>query len=238
MFCPFCGEKIPEASVFCPNCGMKMPAAKPAAAPQPAPALQPAPAPRTPDEDAPVITRKPRVEPAPVQDEPVTVHTQRPAAPAAPVAPVEAPVVHTQRPAAPVQQPKPVHTQRPAAPAAPVIPMEPPAQESEELAPADYTVVNVILLIVSLLSCCTCVSIPAIITSIIGIVSGSGCKKAIAAGDMTMAAKKSKTAKIMWIISAVILAISIILGAVVLLLSMGGNGFALMLEDMMSQLNP
>lgn len=186
-----------------------------------------------------------------------------PVAPVAPAAPVEAPVVHTQRPAAPAPeapvQPKPVHTQRPVAapaapaapvapaqpkpvhtqrPAAPVKPVEPIAEDGEALAPADYTTVNIILLVVSLLSCCTCISIPAIITSIIGVVSGSACKKAIAAGNMELAAKKSKTAKTLWIVSAVILALAIIAGAVVLLLSFAGNGSAMMLEDMMSKLNP
>ena len=70
--------------------------------------------------------------------------------------------------------------------------------------------INIILCVASVLTCCGCVSIASLITSIIGIVAGSACKKAIAAGDWATAEAKSKTAKTMWIISAVIVGVSII----------------------------
>ena len=157
MFCPNCGNKLPDGALFCANCGAKVQS-------DPAPASDP-------------------VYEAPVTEEPVTAQ------------PYEEPV--TEQPAyeAPVS----------AQPAGDVT------------APADYMTVNIILLIVSVLSCCGCVSIASIVTSIIGIVSGNACKKAIAEGDWATAEAKSKTAKTMWIVSAVIVGVSIIAGLILVL---------------------
>lgn len=48
MFCPKCGEKIPEGVAFCPKCGNKVAAqAAPAPKPQPSPAHVAAPSPAT-----------------------------------------------------------------------------------------------------------------------------------------------------------------------------------------------
>ena len=77
-------------------------------------------------------------------------------------------------------------------------------------APADYMTINIILCVASVLTCCGCVSVASLITSIIGIVAGSACKKAVAAGDWATAEAKSKTAKTMWIVSAVLVGLSII----------------------------
>lgn len=221
MFCPNCGTQLPAEAAFCANCGTKLQAAaeKPA---QPAPVM-----------DEPT-TARPVQQPVPAPEKPVIVRepaTARPAAPAAPIA--QEPVS-----ARPVQQPAPAApkapVQKPAAPKAPVN-----AADGEAAAPADYTVVNVILLVVSLLSCCSCVSIVSIVTSIIGIVSGSACKKAIAAGDLDLAAKKGKTAKTMWIISAVLLGLAIILGLVFVLIGSMSNTSAItdIAEQIMSELN-
>lgn len=220
MFCPNCGAKLADAAVFCSECGTRL---TPAAPVQPKPA---APIPQEPVTAAPAA----RIPEAPVPEEPATARpVQRPVEP-------EAPVVHrapVQQPAAPTAPKAPV--QQPAAPAAPKAPVQQPQKEPDML-PADYTVVNIIMLVVSLLSCCGCVSIASVITSIIGLVSASGCKKAIAAKDYALAEKKSKTAKTMWVISAVIVGISIVLGIVILLLSMLGNSGAFV-EEMLSDMN-
>lgn len=93
-------------------------------------------------------------------------------------------------------------------------PINDPQPAANVVAPADYTTVNIILLVVSILSCCSCISIASIVTSIIGITAGSACKKAIAAGDWATAEAKSKTAKTMWIVSAVIIGVSILLSLI------------------------
>ena len=206
MFCPNCGTKLPDEAMFCANCGTKLQAA--------------------PVYEEPTVT-------APVFDEPATA---RPVA-TAPEAPVHEPVsarpapqpvterpVIVREPVSARPAPQPV-TERPSpAPKAPAAPVE-AELDGDVVAPADYTTVNVILMIVSILSCCSCVSIISFITSLIGVISGSGCKKAIAAGDLAAAEKKGKTAKIMWVISAVLLALAILFGAIVLILSFVGNSF-------------
>ena len=95
---------------------------------------------------------------------------------------------------------------------------ESPVQSAPEQAPADYVTINIILCVASVLTCCGCISIASLVTSIIGIVAGSARKKAIAAGDWATAEAKSKTAKTMWIVSAVIVGVSI-LSAIVLFLT-------------------
>lgn len=216
MFCPNCGAKLADAAVFCSECGTRLMSAAPV------PPKPEAPIPQEPVTAAPAA----KIPEAPAHEEPATARpVQRPAEHDAPVvhrAPVQQPVA----PKAPVQQP-----------VAPKVPVQQPKPQKEpDLLPADYTVVNVIMLVVSLLSCCGCVSIASVITSIIGLVSASGCKKAIAAGDYALAEKKSKTAKTMWVISAVIVGISIVLGIVILLLSMLGNSGAFV-EEMLSDMN-
>ena len=64
-------------------------------------------------------------------------------------------------------------------------------------------------------------------------------KKAIAAGDLDLAAKKGKTAKTMWIISAVLLGLAILLGLVFVLIGSLGNSSALTdaVNQIMSELN-
>ena len=138
---------------------------------------------------------------------------------AAPVEPVTE--IPTQQPAEPVyeqpapEQPaEPVYEQpAPEQPAEPVYEQpvyEQPAQVVPDQAPADYMTINIILCVASVLTCCGCVSVASLITSIIGIVAGSACKKAVAAGDWATAEAKSKTAKTMWIVSAVLVGLSII----------------------------
>ena len=107
-----------------------------------------------------------------------------------------------------------------------------PAIDEKDM-PADYTVVNVIMLIVSILSCCSCTSIISLITSIVGLTSASACKKALANGDLALAKAKGKTAKTMWVVSAVLLGISILLGLLVLILSIASPSLA---EGLMSKL--
>lgn len=97
-----------------------------------------------------------------------------------------------QQPEAPVQQ-QPYYAQQPAGDA-----------------PKDYMTVNIILTVVSVLTCCNCLSWVSLITSIIGIVASSNTKSANLAGDYNLAAEKSKTAKAMWIASAIILGVSIL----------------------------
>lgn len=137
---------------------------------------------------------------------------------AAPVEPVTE--IPTQQPAEPVSgQPAPEQPAEPVPesytyeytePAGQPAPEQPAAQVVPDQAPADYMTINIILCVASVLTCCGCVSIASLITSIIGIVAGSACKKAVAAGDWATAEAKSKTAKTMWIVSAVIVGVSII----------------------------
>ena len=227
MFCPNCGTKLPVEAVFCANCGTKLQAApeapvyeepataRPVAVEPEAPVVE-RPVAAEPVSERPVVMREPvSVRPAP---QPVT---ERPAPKAEPVSARPAPA-----PKAPAPAPKPA----PKAPAAPV------EIDDEVVAPADYTTVNIILMVVSILSCCSCVSIIAFVTSLIGVISGSGCKKAIAAGDLAAAQKKGKTAKIMWIISAVLLALAILFGAVVLILSFTGNISGAYVQDILSEI--
>ena len=76
--------------------------------------------------------------------------------------------------------------------------------------------------------------IASLVTSIIGIVAGSACKKAIEAGDWATAAAKSKTGKAMWITSAIILGVSIVASIVLLVLGIATGMNAL--EDVINEL--
>ena len=111
---------------------------------------------------------------------------------------------------------------------------EPVAQVVPDQAPADYMVVNIILCVASVLTCCGCLPIASLVTSIIGIVAGSACKKAIEVGDWATAAAKSKTGKAMWITSAIILGVSIIASIVLLVLGITTGMNAL--EDVINEL--
>lgn len=173
MFCPNCGNKLPDGAAFCSNCGTKIQAA-PVEPVTEIPTQQPAPEQPAPEQPAEPVYEAPAPEqPAPEQPAPETFTYE-----------------YTE----PDGQPTP----------------EPAAQVVPDQAPADYMTINIILCVASVLTCCGCVSIASLITSIIGIVAGSACKKAIAAGDWATAEAKSKTAKTMWIVSAVIVGVSII----------------------------
>ena len=171
--------------MFCPNCGTKLP-----------------------DGAAFCSNCGTKIQAAPV--EPVTeIPTQQPAEPVyeqpAPEQPAE-PVYEEPAPEQPAPENFTYEYTEPDGQPTP----EPAAQVVPDQAPADYMTINIILCVASVLTCCGCVSIASLITSIIGIVAGSACKKAIAAGDWATAEAKSKTAKTMWIISAVIVGVSII----------------------------
>lgn len=203
--------------MFCPNCGTKLPDEAVFCANCGA-KLQAAPA--APVYEEPATARPVAVEPeAPVVERPVAAEpvSERPVVMREPVSARPAPQPVTERPA-------------PKAPAAPV------KIDDEVVAPANYTTVNIILMVVSILSCCSCPSVIAFVTSLIGVISGSGCKKAIAAGDLAAAQKKGKTAKIMWIISVVLLALSILFGAIVLILSFTGNISGAYIQDLLSEI--
>lgn len=196
MFCPNCGTKLPDGAVFCSNCGTKVQVAP--AAPVVEPVVEPVTEP---------VTAQPVAEPV---AEPVTAQpVAEPEQPAFEEAPVFEEIPQFQQ--APEFQQAPVFEEAPAEPAA-------PAQAAPEQAPADYMTINIILCVASVLTCCGCVSVASIVTSIIGIVAGSACKKAVEAGDWATAEAKSKTAKTMWIVSAVIVGVSI-LAAIVLMLT-------------------
>lgn len=233
MFCPNCGTKLPDEAMFCANCGTKLQVAP--ARPQPAAPVSKEPVVQAPIYEEPVTARPVAQEPVSVRPAPQPV-TERPVVTREPISARPAPQPVTERPV-PVREPvsaRPAPAPKPA-PKAPVAPIE---VEDEVVAPADYTTVNVILMIVSILSCCSCVSIISFITSLIGVIFGSGCKKAIAAGDLATAQKKGKTAKVMWVISAVLLALAILFGAIVLILSFVGNSFdpAVLVDQVMSEI--
>ena len=108
------------------------------------------------------------------------------------------------------------------------------AQVVPDQAPADYMVVNIILCVASVLTCCGCLPIASLVTSIIGIVAGSACKKAIEAGDWATAAARSKTARAMWITSAVIIGVSIVAAIAFLIFGIATGMSAL--EDLLYEL--
>lgn len=71
------------------------------------------------------------------------------------------------------------------------------------------------LTVVSVFVCCfSCLSIAALVTGIIGIVSGTQVRSAIQAHDYALAEQKSKAAKNMWIATAVILGVSVVLAII------------------------
>ena len=79
--------------------------------------------------------------------------------------------------------------------------------------PPDYLTINIVLTVVSVFVCCfSCLSIAALVTGIIGIVMSTQVRSAIQAHDYALAEQKSKAAKNMWIATAVILGVSVLLG--------------------------
>lgn len=69
------------------------------------------------------------------------------------------------------------------------------------------------LTVVSVFVCCfSCLSIAALVTGIIGIVMSTQVRSAIQAHNYALAEQKSKAAKNMWIATAVILGVSVLLG--------------------------
>lgn len=86
--------------------------------------------------------------------------------------------------------------------------------------------VNIILTVVSVFACCfSCIGVIGIITGIIGIVSASGVRSAMSAHNYALAEQKSKTAKNMWIVTAVILGVSVFFG--ILFAVMGMSSYIL-----------
>ena len=79
--------------------------------------------------------------------------------------------------------------------------------------PPDYLTINIVLTVVSVFVCCfSCLSIAALVTGIIGIVMSTQVRSAIQAHNYALAEQKSKAAKNMWIATAVILGVSVLLG--------------------------
>ena len=70
----------------------------------------------------------------------------------------------------------------------------------------DYLVLNIIFSVLAL-CCCNCF---AVVTGIVGIVFSSGVRTALNAGDLATALSKSKTAKIMMIISIVLVGLTLV----------------------------
>lgn len=100
---------------------------------------------------------------------------------------------------------------------------QPPA---DVVAPPDYMTINIILTVVSVFACCfSCIGVIGIITGIIGIVSASGVRSAMSAHNYALAEQKSKTAKNMWIVTAVILGVSVFFG--ILFAVMGMSSYIL-----------
>ena len=97
---------------------------------------------------------------------------------------------------------------------APIAP--PPAGEAtvtNGTNPPDYLTINIVLTVVSVFVCCfSCLSIAALVTGIIGIVMSTQVRSAIQAHNYALAEQKSKAAKNMWIATAVILGVSVLLG--------------------------
>ena len=79
--------------------------------------------------------------------------------------------------------------------------------------PPEYLSIHIELTVVSVFVCCfSCLSIAALVTGIIGIVMSTQVRSAIQAHNYALAEQKSKAAKNMWIATAVILGVSVLLG--------------------------
>lgn len=179
--------------MFCPNCGTKL-------------------------EDGAVFCTSCGVRIA--QDTPTPVQPEQPADSAQQPPQSEAPV---QQPA-PAEQPDIWHQ---AANDAPEDTWQQPAQDQQPpfeqpivtntmpggAAPKDYLVVNIVLTMLCFL-CCSCINFFGLITGIIGIVSSSQVRKAVAAGDLALADQKSRTAKAMMIATAVIFGLAVIMSII------------------------
>ena len=179
--------------MFCPNCGTKL-------------------------EDGAVFCTSCGVRIA--QDTPTPVQPEQPADSAQQPLQSEAPV---QQPA-PAEQPDIWHQ---AANDAPEDTWQQPAQDQQPpfeqpivtntvpggAAPKDYLVVNIVLTVLCFL-CCSCINFFGLISGIIGIVSSSQVRKAVAAGDLALADQKSRTAKAMMIATAVIFGLAVIMSII------------------------
>ncbi|MGI5885192.1 MAG: zinc-ribbon domain-containing protein [Candidatus Spyradocola sp.] len=124
----------------------------------------------------------------------------------------------------------------------PAAPNQDPWQQNAEQAtvvdggptPPDYLTINIVLTVVSVFVCCfSCLSIAALVTGIIGIVMSTQVRSAIQAHNYALAEQKSKAAKNMWIATAVILGVSVLLG---LLLAVTGFMSSFM-EELYKNLN-
>lgn len=81
--------------------------------------------------------------------------------------------------------------------------------------PPDYLTINIVLTAISVFVCCfSCLSLAGIVTGAIGIVFSTQVRKAVQAQDWALAEQKSKTAKTMWIVTAVLLGISVLFGII------------------------
>lgn len=102
---------------------------------------------------------------------------------------------------APAQEPTPVVTT---------------AQQDAPIAtPPDYLTLNIVLTAVSVFVCCfSCISLAGIVTGALGIMFSTQVRKAVEAKDWALAEQKSKTAKYMWIATAVILGVSVLFGII------------------------
>lgn len=108
---------------------------------------------------------------------------------------------------------------------------EAPNAAPQQAAPAnfkDYMTANIILLVVSLLCAGGCVGM---ILSIVGIVMGSQAKSAYSIGDYATAESKAKVAKIMMLVTIVMVVIGLIATGIILLIY-GGSIVALIASEM------
>jgi hypothetical protein len=124
---------------------------------------------------------------------------------------------------APVQEPASQEVWQSGAPSG----SEPPPQAAPMASPPDYLTINIILTVVSFFACCF--GIISLITGIIGIVNSAGVRSAMNAGNYALAEQKSRTAKNLWIATAIILGVSIIFGIV-----LAAMGFSNYLDILMS----
>ena len=90
----------------------------------------------------------------------------------------------------------------------------PPAQPAPAQIPSDFLAIHIVFCAISAVFILACFPIASLVTSIVGIVIACACRNAIKAGDWATAEAKSRTSKNLWIASAIVLGVTLLLSLI------------------------